>query len=220
MIPRRRALLWLALLVTPLAARAEGGWLADARTGCKLWLVTHGIANAVRWDGACAGGFAEGRGVFEFQLDGKLVSKGEGEFRRGKREGRALVVYADGRRQEGEYRNGMPNGRMIETWPDGDRFIGLMKDGLRDGRGLFTSPDGTRYDGDYKAGKKDGRGIYVWPNGDRYEGEWKNDRPDGMGSMESGGATHVGRWYDGCFKSDRVTAKVDRTNEECGFEQD
>lgn len=241
----RLSALALAASLAPLAAWADNGFLADARTGCKAWINNIDPGASIRWAGACEGGMASGRGALEYVVGGKVTAQMEGDFKNGKREGRVLVVYPDGRRFEGEYRNGMSNGRGFATWPDGDRFVGQYVDNQMQGRGVYTSASGSRYDGDYVGNERHGRGIYTdsegsyegewannkrngrgietWTNGARFEGEFRDGKPNGMGTYRGRAldgviATWSGMWRDGCYSENGRTSAVLTTRKACGFE--
>ncbi len=82
----------------------------------------------------------------------------QGILRDGKREGKGLMKYNNGRIYEGEWCND-----------------------LRDGKGLETYPNGNSYEGEFKQGKAEGKGIYKWHNGEVYDGEWHQGLKHGDG---------------------------------------
>ncbi|CAF4043798.1 unnamed protein product, partial [Adineta steineri] len=82
---------------------------------------------------------------------------------------------------EGELVYGKKSGKGIYTWPDGRRYEGQWKDDIRHGHGIETLANGERYEGEWKDDKKNGKGIQIYSNGNRYEGEWKDDQMVGKG---------------------------------------
>jgi hypothetical protein len=187
-------------LPAPAPAGADDGWVTDKRTGCKVWARNVEPGDEVAWNGACQNGLANGRGTYEFLLDGKSTWKGEAEFRSGKREGHGFAVSADGVRLEGEYHDGVLNGRVIET----------------------DAEDG-RYVGDYRDGERNGTGRYTYANGDRYDGEFRNGLPNGQGTFRGHNqigaiSLYDGTWRDGCFSDGDRTVAVLRSRAECGFD--
>ncbi len=207
------------------SSHAVDGWLTDARNGCKLWIMNVKPGQAIRWDGACSGGAASGRGKFTILQDGQWITQGEAEFQNGRRNGRGFVVTSEGIRQEGEYVNGVLDGRVVMSWPDGDRYDGQFRNGGRNGRGVFTSTNGERYDGEWRSDKREGKGVQIFADGGRYEGEWKDDKPDGSGVYKGKGdagrfGTWSGVWRQGCLSVDGSHATLNTSRKACGFGDD
>jgi len=201
----RRALatLGLFLALSPITvastAVAEDGWLEDTLAGCKLWVRNIEPGDAVAWNGPCKDGLAEGRGTYQFSLNGKPTWKGEAEFKQGKREGQGSAQNADGTRLEGTYKDGVLNGRVIETDGAGGRYVGT-----------------------YRNGERNGTGRYTYKNGDYYEGEFGNGAPHGKGTFHGhnqigGVSVYAGTWRDGCLNDGSRMVAVLRTRTECGF---
>jgi len=103
---------------------------------------------------------------------------------------------------EGEYRDGKKNGRGVLVWADGDRYDGEWKDSKMHGRGKFSDENGV-YEGEYRDGKKNGSGVLVWADGDRYEGEWKDSKTHGRGKFSDQNGVYEGEYRDG-KKTDAV----------------
>jgi len=181
----RSSLVMLALAAaTPLAAQqqAPARWIADARTGCKLWNPYPQPRETVKWDGPCKGGIANGQGVTEWFQDGKLTGRKEGEVRNGRSEGRGLSFDPMGTRYEAEFVDGKLNGRGVVTFTNGTRYVANFVDDKLQGRGVITFPDGGKIDADFVDGEAV-RGIAITSAGDRYEGELKNLQRHGQGKM-------------------------------------
>jgi hypothetical protein len=126
----------LLLLVAPSCSvpPPQPGWIADARTGCKVWNAFPEPNESVTWSGACQNGIWQGRGVLQWFHYGTPSD-----------------------REEGEFRDGRLNGQGVITWPDGDRYEGDFVDGRRTGQGVYTFANGNRkagqwLDGDFIAG--------------------------------------------------------------------
>lgn len=191
-----RSLLIVLLVAAAPAAAQTPGWIADARTGCKVWNARPYPGDTIFWNGSCSNGLAQGPGVLQWLVNGEPTE-----------------------RYEGEFSGGMPNGHAVYTAPNGDRYEGEWRDDQKNGRGIFTWANGTRYDGYWRDNNRNGSGIATWANGDRYEGEWRNGRPDGMGTKTtSNGDVFSGTWTNGCFQKGDRTAWVTATKKECGFE--
>ncbi|MEP0944688.1 MAG: peptidoglycan-binding protein [Rhizobiaceae bacterium] len=73
----------------------------------------------------------------------------------------------------GDFRKGKMNGRGILQYPNGDRYDGEFQEDQRDGKGIYEWSRGNRYDGQWKNGKPDGEGTFL-NNGAHYAGSWKN----------------------------------------------
>lgn len=80
-------------------------WLADPKTGCKVWDPAPEPNEAVHWSGACKNGLADGRGTLQWMQNGKASDRYDGEYRAGKRNGHGVVTYRSGEKIEGEWRD-------------------------------------------------------------------------------------------------------------------
>ncbi|HJQ56860.1 MAG TPA: hypothetical protein VJ890_08130, partial [Vineibacter sp.] len=131
---------WLAMLcgalalASPASAQAQG-WIADGRTGCRVWNADPQPNETISWSGTCQSGFAQGRGTLQWFKNDKPSD-----------------------RYEGEYRDDNQHGRGVYTWADGDRYDGEWQNGEQHGRGVYASADGDRYDGEWQNGEQHGRG--------------------------------------------------------------
>lgn len=178
------------------AAQAPAGWIADRRTGCKVWNPEPVPKETISWDGPCKGGIANGSGTLQWFKSGKLSLREEGELRNGRLEGRGLSVDADGTRQEGEFSDGKLNGRGITTYADGTRVVGNFIDDKMEGRGVVTMPDGQKIDADFEDGEAV-RGIWIGIKGGRYEGELKGFKMHGQGKLLlDDGSVYEGEFAD------------------------
>lgn len=65
----------------------------------------------------------------------------------GRRKGRGVLVWPDGRRYEGGFQDDEFHGEAVMTWHGGRKYAGQYVCGKKHGRGVFTWPDGRRYDG-------------------------------------------------------------------------
>jgi len=149
----RKRFLGLAFALLPSIALAEpkADWIADPRTGCKVWNPKPQPNQMILWSGLCGNGIANGRGFLQWFKDGKLVLLGEGN-----------------------YRDGRLHGRGVYTWANDDRYEGDYYDGKQQGRGVYTWENGNRYEGDYVDDKPHGQGVYTLTDGNSYSGQWSN----------------------------------------------
>lgn len=191
-----RAFLALLFVYLPSLAFAQGQWIADSRTGCKVFSIANSQPNeTITWSGPCVNGFANGRGVLQWFTDGKPSLRVEGSFVNGKQHGRSVITAARGIKFEGNFVHGK-----------------------RHGRGIFTMINGDRYERNYINGNAHGSDVYTWANGDRFEGNWANGKPHGFGTLTyANGTTYSGRWSNGCFQQGGRRAWIGTTEAQCGF---
>ena len=193
----RASLATLVLFALPVAAQTlPPGWIADAKTHCRVWNAESEPNETISWSGACANGLAEGWGVLQWYRAGKPT----------------------GGRYEGECHAGTLDGRGVATFASGNRYDGEWRKGERTGRGLFTWTNGNRFEGEWRDGKRNGRGVYTFANGDHFEGEYSNDHANGLGMYtKADGTIYAGTWTNGCFQRDNRWAVIGVTAQECGF---
>ena len=85
--------------------------------------------------------------------DGYLVGAYEGgcdehtELANGKGDAKGANSY------DGNFVKGKPDGKGIYTWEDGSRLDGNFKDGKAHGAGVYLSTKGVRYEGQFVNGK-------------------------------------------------------------------
>ena len=171
-------------------------WASDSN-GCKVLNQNPSPGYTITWDGRCSNGYADGNGVLEWLKDGKTVSRYEGDYVKGKTNGKGVYSYENGDRYEGEFIDGKKqgkgiftakgfryegdwgndksNGKGILTFENENRYEGDFLDDKQTGKGLYISKS-FRYEGDFLNGKAAGKGILTWPSGDRYEGEFADGK--------------------------------------------
>lgn len=202
---RAATILAAAVLVAAGGAKAqtEAGWMLDAQANCRAWYPTRLIEAAMTWSGPCKRGRADGAGILEIMLGGRMVERYEGPMRDGAAEG-------DGKQQ----------------WAEGTRYVGRFQGGAPNGRGVTTFPGGATYTGEHRSGLPHGTGIYAWRDGERYEGEFADGRAHGHGTYTlprvnvasaSGAGVYSGRWSNGCFRDGLRWAVIGVTPRDCGF---
>ena len=88
--------------------------------------------------------------------DGFLVGAYEGgcdertELAEGKGTAKGANAY------EGDFVKGRPDGKGVYQWEDGSRLDGNFKGGKAHGNGVYVSAKGVRYEGRFVNGKLDG----------------------------------------------------------------
>lgn len=80
-------------------------WIADAKTGCKVWDPSPQPQESVRWSGSCENGLAAGEGILQWYQKGRPSDRYEGGYQGGKRNGHGVVTFGNGRRVEGDWRD-------------------------------------------------------------------------------------------------------------------
>lgn len=141
------AILALAFSLSAPAIALAGEWIADAKTGCKVWNPHPSAGEAVRWSGLCKDGFAEGKGVLDWL-------RGNSQYER----------------DEGVWRAGRQTGEGTQIWPLG-QYRGKFAESLPSGQGTLTIGD-RRYDGAFLEGKPDGSGTLTDASG-KISGAWR-----------------------------------------------
>jgi len=142
------------------SARA-GAWVADAKSGCKVWNPNPQLGETVAWTGSCASGRAEGPGTVRWSKDSALSETDEGEWSDGRQINKGTQSWSTGH-YEGEILDGEPNGQGILTLQK-LRYEGVFRNGKPNGVGTLTAGGqtvtGTWTDGCLRGGRKASVGI-------------------------------------------------------------
>jgi hypothetical protein len=80
-------------------------WIADSKTGCKIWNPAPQPHETIQWSGGCKGGYAQGKGTLQWFENGKPGDRYEGDYQGGKRNGHGTVTMSNGTRIEGDWRD-------------------------------------------------------------------------------------------------------------------
>ena len=121
----RFALSMVLCLASTLVHAQAAGWLADPKSGCRVWAGRIGPGAGFTWTGPCVEGFASGQGILTWANGNRY----DGEMKGGKYEGKGVFTFANGIQYEGELRDGKPNGAGTLTRPDGQFFRGTWNNG-------------------------------------------------------------------------------------------
>ena len=130
-------------------AGAQGGWVLDAKTCCKIWNPNPQPKESVQWSGECVNGLAHGQGTAQWIKGNAVVETDQGEWREGRQIKRAVQVWATGR-YEGDVVDGLPHGRGLLLW-NGFRYEGEFRNGKPNGTGTLTNFSGV-FQGTWKDG--------------------------------------------------------------------
>jgi hypothetical protein len=117
---------------------SEARWVSDPTTGCRVWSANPMENEGAQWFGPCPNGYAQGRGVLQWLVDGKPVRRDEGDFRDGKLTGPGTRTEADGARYEGFWRASRAHGAGRYVTPDGNVFEGFWRNGCVRPEGQHT----------------------------------------------------------------------------------
>ena len=140
--------MWLSHLPAYAQSMQAAGFVADVKSGCKVWDPHPEPNEAARWSGSCVNGFAQGAGRLQWLLESKPYETDEGEWNEGRQVGRGSQSWTSGR-YDGELLGGEPHGQGILT--------------------LRTA----RYEGDFRNGKPNGTGTMTGLSG-LFKGTWKD----------------------------------------------
>jgi hypothetical protein len=206
----RRAILAAALILLPATAFGQSpqpGWIADARTGCRVWDADPQPDESINWSGACRNNLVQGPGTLQWFQSDKPGPQVSGTWWDGRMNGYGVMTLANGERFTGQWSNDKKNGHGVYTYANGDHYDGQYRDDQKNGHGVYTYADASRYDGEWRDGKKNGRGTEVRVDGSRYAGEWRDDLPNGIGTaVWLNGDRYAGLWIMGCYRSGTQTA--------------
>jgi hypothetical protein len=155
-----RGALAICIALAASQALAQEGFIADKK-GCKVSNPNPKADESVAWSGKCVDGYADGKGLLQWYVNGVPST-----------------------RYEGTLRGGLLAGQGKLTMPDGASYEGGWLAGKQEGKGVQAMPDGTRYEGEWKNGKPDGRGVLRNAAGETLEGEWSEGAYVGPGQKK------------------------------------
>jgi hypothetical protein len=81
------------------------GWIETTNNHCKVWNPEPQINESVTWSGDCKDGYASGKGVLKWTLNGKPDIVFEGVYDKGKRNGPGVITTPEGQRFQGLWMN-------------------------------------------------------------------------------------------------------------------
>jgi hypothetical protein len=165
---------------------------------CRIAAVEPSPIGALRWDGACKDGYADGKGKLQWTADGGKYAI-EGSLVRGEISGEAKLTSREGI-YTGMLKNGIPHGQgYFEYANHGGWYEGVLANGKPEGAGIYLAADRSKYTGYWKDGKRHGLGQQVFSLGGSYQGQWQNDVFHGHGTIVYAGNArrHEGEFADG-----------------------
>jgi hypothetical protein len=111
----------------------------------------------------------------------------EGEFKKGKRNGKGKLIFDDENIYEGSFNNDNFDGDGCFKWKDGREYKGQWKDNNMNGKGIFKWDTNNWYEGDYKNNRREGYGVYHFGEDNYFDGKWLNNLPHGIGKLKING---------------------------------
>lgn len=159
-----------------------GDWKVEPATRwskeVRVWITAPNPELKFQWDGKTNDrNEAEGEGLLVWTrknaIEG-LVSRYNGTFKAGKREGKGTWNHSSGSKYTGEWKNNLKHGQG-ELWLDfGDYYKGEFREDKYEGKGVFIGLDGITYEGSFLAGKKNGNLRITYPDGTSRDSVWKD----------------------------------------------
>lgn len=145
-----RIALMVSFLIPVAGLCADGDviFISD-KNGCNVANPFPQPGESITWSGDCKNNVADGEGVLQWFVDGKIADKYEGTLKDGWAEGKGTL-----------------------TRSEGGRYTGDWKHSLQDGDGRYDAADGSWYEGQWKDGQPHGHGQYQGPDGRSFVGEW------------------------------------------------
>lgn len=125
------ALCALFVATIPCAYAQDARWIADSRTGCRVWDLSPRDGETIVWDGSCVNGFGQGPGTLKwFERNGTLIETDTANFIHGKFNGHVIInEWWSGEHFEGEFRDHKPNGPGTLVTGDGEVYSGRWVEG-------------------------------------------------------------------------------------------
>jgi hypothetical protein len=122
-----------------------------------------------------------------------------GALKNGLREGKGLLVKANGDRIDSMWRLGGAEGDGVATFQSGASWTGVFENGrLIKGTRVDAKGNTTIVDGSARMSKLTGRGMETTLEGDRYEGDFVNGLREGQGTIVRTEGTRI----EGSFSKD------------------
>jgi hypothetical protein len=125
----------------------------------------------------------------------------DGEWSKGKMEGRGYYKYLDGGHYKGYFKTNRPHGEGIAVYPNKCSYEGGWKDGKYSGVGTQKNETASTYTGEMNFGRREGTGKLVFASGLEYEGEFLDGKPHGRGIMKSALTKYS---YEGTFQMGNI----------------
>jgi hypothetical protein len=146
-----RAILVACAVASAHCVRAQETFTPDQK-GCKVGNPSPKPNESVHWTGECVDGYADGKGLLQWYVDGAKSTRYEGSLHHGLLSGEGKLVMPNGASYEGQWLAGKQEGRGVQTMPDGSRYEGQWKNGVPNGHGRFRNTAGETLEGEWSEG--------------------------------------------------------------------
>ncbi|KAA6428969.1 MAG: hypothetical protein FRX49_01079 [Trebouxia sp. A1-2] len=128
----------------------------------------------------CGGGMYKGE-ILAGQPNGKgqfFTSQYDGEWIRGRREGRGTCYYYNGETYQGQWISNQRHGQGRMQYSNGDAYEGSWIKDHRNGLAKYFYANGDVFVGRYEHNRREGLGtIYMIRKGKKHTAEYKADKP-------------------------------------------
>ncbi len=155
--------------------------------------------NTIKYEGDFKKGKFEGKGKLYLENDEYYI----GEFLDGIKSGKGTEYYKNGIiKYDGSFINDKYDGEGTFIWENGQYYKGGFKEGTMFGKGIeYYECGNIKYDGNFINGVYDGDGKYIYNNGNYYIGEWKEGKKHGKGIKfdKDGNINEEGEFIQGTF---------------------
>ncbi|ETW00391.1 hypothetical protein H310_07029 [Aphanomyces invadans] len=203
----------------------DGEWMDGKRHGQGKFTYQNGST----YTGELVANLYNGCGVLvvadaKHPFTGKWVkgSTYDGQFQRGKKHGKGLVVFGEGGSYDGMFHDNAFHGDGLRCYANGDRYEGEWRHGSWWGLGHLRRVDGESYrgeckrglfhtgalgvgrrtfrrghgsyEGGYRDGLQHGKGLRVFADGSSYEGDWVDNVMHGNGVWSTAAFTYIGEF--------------------------
>jgi hypothetical protein len=146
-----RTVFWLFSATAAVCLWAEETFIPDQK-GCKVANPSPKPNESVQWSGECVDGYAEGKGLLQWYVDGTVSTRYEGTLQHGLLSGEGKLVMPNGASYEGHWLAGKQEGQGVQVMPDGSRYEGQWKNGQPHGHGMFRNAAGETTEGEWEDG--------------------------------------------------------------------
>ncbi|GAB1394993.1 hypothetical protein MASR1M60_31570 [Rhodocyclaceae bacterium] len=116
-----------------------GDWTTDQK-GCKSWNQNPGPGETITWSGQCKDGYATGKGVQQWFINGKPTDRYEGEMLNGYLHGKGTYIWSDSNKNCGTAKCAK---KFVGEWGQGRRVCGRNEFFGGDTYEGCHEPDGT-----------------------------------------------------------------------------